>query len=99
MDNVRLNLVKAEKIAVALFHEVENRNLIIAGKDEETLNKEVFQLAKELFDIDKHWHKRIVRCGENTLYPYKENPPNKVIQDNDILFLTLALLLKIGRLI
>ena len=31
MDNVRLNLVKAEKIAVALFHEVENRNLIIAG--------------------------------------------------------------------
>lgn len=86
MDSVRLNLVKAEKIAVALFHEVENRNLIIAGKDEETLNKEVFQLAKELFDIDKHWHKRIVRCGENTLYPYKENPPNKVIQDNDILF-------------
>lgn len=86
MDSVRLNLVKAEKIAVALFQEVENRNLIFAGKDEETLNKEVFQLAKELFDIDKHWHKRIVRCGENTLYPYKENPPNKVIQDNDILF-------------
>lgn len=86
MDNVKLNLVKAEKIAVSLFYEVENRNLIVAGKDEETLNKEVFQLAKELFDIDKHWHKRIVRCGENTLYPYKENPPNKVIQDNDILF-------------
>jgi Xaa-Pro aminopeptidase len=86
MDSVRLNLVKAEKIAVALFHEVENRNLIVAGKDEETLNKEVFQLAKELFNIDKHWHKRIVRCGENTLYPYKENPPNKVIRDNDILF-------------
>ena len=73
---------------------------MLVGKDEETLNKEVFQIksphqnninidllaAKELFDIDKHWHKRIVRCGENTLYPYKENPPNKVIQDNDILF-------------
>ena len=86
MDSVRLNLVKAEEIAVALFHEVENRNLIVAGKDEETLNKEVFQLAKELFDIDKHWHKRIVRCGENTLHPYKENPPNRIIQKNDILF-------------
>ena len=86
MDSVRLNLVKAEEIAVALFHEVENRNLIVAGKDEETLNKEVFQLAKELFDVDKHWHKRIVRCGENTLHPYKENPPNRIIQKNDILF-------------
>ena len=86
MDSVRLNLVKAEEIAVALFHEVENRNLIVAGKDEETLNTEVFQLAKELFDVDKHWHKRIVRCGENTLHPYKENPPNRIIQKNDILF-------------
>ena len=72
MDNVRLNLVKAEKIAVALFHEVETGIRLIAGKDEETLNKEVFQLAKELFDIDKHWHKRIVRWEKNTLYPYKK---------------------------
>ena len=86
MDNVKSNLVKAEKIAIELFNEVENRKLIVAGKDEETLNKEVFQLAKDLFEIDKHWHKRIVRCGENTLHPYKENPPNKVIQENDILF-------------
>lgn len=86
MDNAKSNLVKAEKIAIELFNEVENKKLIVAGKDEETLNKEVFQLAKDLFDIDKHWHKRIVRCGENTLHPYKENPPNIVIQENDILF-------------
>jgi hypothetical protein len=86
MDIVKSNLVKAEKIAIDLFNEVELRQLIIAGKDEETLNEEIFNLAKELFDIEKHWHKRIVRCGENTLHPYNENPPNKIIQENDILF-------------
>ena len=86
MDIVKSNLIKAESLAIKLFDEVEARNLIIAGKDEETLNKEIFNLAKELFDIEEHWHKRIVRCGENTLYPYKENPPNKIIQEDDILF-------------
>ncbi len=86
MDSIKSNLIKAEKIAIQLFDEIESRNLISAGKDEKTLNKEIFVLAKELFGIEKHWHKRIIRAGENTLHPYKENPPNKVIQDNDILF-------------
>lgn len=86
MNDIKANLLKAENIAVLLFTETENRNLIVAGKDEETLNEEIFHLAKELFGIEKYWHKRIVRCGENTLHPYKENPPNRIIQENDILF-------------
>lgn len=86
MDTVKSNLIKAEKIALQLFKEVEERKLIVAGKDEETLNEEIFKLAKELFGIEKHWHKRIVRSGENTLHPYKENPPNQIFQENDILF-------------
>ncbi|TPN83478.1 M24 family metallopeptidase [Aquimarina algicola] len=86
MDVIKSKLIKVEQIAIQLFDEVEKRNLIVGGKDEETLNKEIFLLAKELFGIEKHWHKRIVRCGENTLYPYKENPPNRNIQKDDILF-------------
>ena len=86
MTLTKTNLIHAEKIATQLFEEVEKRNLIVAGKDEKTLNSEIFVLAKELFGIEKHWHKRIVRCGENTLFPYDENPPNKVIQEDDILF-------------
>ena len=86
MNTTTLNLLQAEQIAIELFEEVAERELIVAGKDEETLNKEIFLLAKELFDIEKHWHKRIVRSGENTLYPYKENPPNKIIKEDDILF-------------
>ncbi|MBN8642939.1 MAG: aminopeptidase P family protein [Flavobacteriales bacterium] len=86
MTEVKTNLIKAEEIALELFNEIENRNLIVSGKDEDTLNEEIFIIAKEMFGIEKHWHKRIVRCGENTLHPYKENPPNRIIQENDILF-------------
>jgi Xaa-Pro aminopeptidase len=79
-------LLEAQKIAVQLFKTAETQNLIIAGKSEEELNDEIFNLASELFGIEKHWHKRIVRSGENTLYPYNENPPNKILKEDDILF-------------
>jgi hypothetical protein len=86
MTELKEKLIYAENVALALFLEIENRQLIVAGKDEDTLNDEIFQLAKELFNIEKHWHKRIVRSGENTLHPYKVNPPNRVFQADDILF-------------
>lgn len=37
-----------------------------------------------------HWHKRVVRSGPNTLKPYAENPPDRIIQANDILFVDLG---------
>lgn len=54
----------------------------IAGKSEVELNKHIFSLALEMFGIEKYWHKRMVRSGLNTLYPYKENPPNRIIQQD-----------------
>lgn len=86
MTELKENLIYAENIALALFSEIEKRQLIVAGKDEDTLNEEIFKLAKELFNIQKHWHKRIIRSGENTLHPYKINPPNRVFKEDDILF-------------
>lgn len=86
MTNQKTRLINAENVAIALFSEIEGRQLIVAGKDENTLNEEIFHLAKELFNIEKHWHKRIVRSGENTLHPYKINPPNRVFLADDILF-------------
>lgn len=80
------NLLEAEKKAAHLFKELENRHLIIEGKSELQLNKEVFNLASGLFGIKKYWHKRIVRAGKNTLFPYKENPPDLVLQKDDIVF-------------
>ncbi len=82
----KLNLIKAELLANQLFDEVEKRNYIIAGKSEKQLNTEIYNLAFEMFKINKFWHKRIIRSGKNTLLPYRENPPDLIIQEDDILF-------------
>lgn len=87
VDQTKIQLLQAEKIATELFDEIGKRDLISAGKSEDELNEEIYILAKEMFGIEKHWHKRIVRSGENTLFPYKENPPNKLIRVDDILFI------------
>jgi len=51
------------------------------------VSSDIFQLAFEMYGIKKYWHKRIVRAGKNTLLPYRENPPDLRIQEDDILFL------------
>jgi Xaa-Pro aminopeptidase len=43
-------------------------------------------LAAEMFGVDRYWHKRIVRAGPNTLEPYRQNPPDRVIGADDIVF-------------
>jgi Xaa-Pro aminopeptidase len=86
MSITKAKLIEAQNIAIALFQAVEDRNLITRGKSEKQLNTEVFELAAELFGIEKHWHKRIVRAGPNTLMPYNENPPDLLIRQDDILF-------------
>ncbi|TNF48621.1 MAG: aminopeptidase P family protein [Bacteroidetes bacterium] len=80
-------LVRAEEKAKVLFQELENRNYIRGGISEKELNQSVYKLAFELFGIKKYWHKRIVRAGSNTLLPYRHNPENLTIRENDILFL------------
>jgi Xaa-Pro aminopeptidase len=86
MDPVKIKLMEAEQKAAELFKVAEDRKLVKAGKSERQMNEEIFALAKELFGIEKYWHKRIVRCGPNTLQPYDENPPNLTLRENDILF-------------
>jgi Xaa-Pro aminopeptidase len=85
--NIVESLINAEELAIQLFNEIENRGLIQAGKSENKLNTEIFDLAKEMFGIEKYWHKRIVRAGKNTIFPYRENPADLIVQEEDILFL------------
>lgn len=80
-------LIEAEKKAAHLFQMIESRGLIKSGISEKELNKSVYDLAEELYGIRKYWHKRIVRAGKNTLLPYRENPPDLILQEDDILFL------------
>lgn len=87
MSSTLQQLIEAEGKASLLFKEIEKRNFLIAGQSEKEINEAIFELAFELFQIKKYWHKRIVRAGKNTLLPYKENPENLTLQENDILFL------------
>ena len=80
------HLLNAQKNAEKLFGEIEHRGLIVPEKSEKVLNDEVYELAFDMFGIRKYWHKRIVRAGKNTLLPYKENPPDLIIQTDDIMF-------------
>ena len=87
MDLTLKNLVEAERKAQQLFNEIENKHILIAGNSENKINELIFELAFNMFGIEKYWHKRIVRCGKNTLFPYNENPENLILKNDDILFL------------
>ena len=82
-----VQLVEAEKKAAELFNEIEIRELIRPGRTEKEINKSIYDLAFEMFKIKKYWHKRIVRSGPNTLFPYNENPKNLIVEKDDIVFL------------
>lgn len=82
-------LLDAQNKAFSLFTEIEI-NLVRPGISEKELSQEINQLAADRFGVTKHWHKRVVRSGPNTLLPYQENPPDRVIQDDDILFVDLG---------
>jgi Xaa-Pro aminopeptidase len=86
MNETRQRLIVAEQKAKALFTLVEQRGLIVAGKSEKELCDEIVQIAREDFGIEDHWHKKIVRTGINTLHPFIANPPDRIIQNDDILF-------------
>src|SRR6185369_6538061 len=83
-------LLKAQYISVQLFKAIEESDLIVAGKSEEELTADVCDLALKRFGIEKHWHKKIVRSGKNTLAIYPDNPPNRIVEKDDILFIDLG---------
>lgn len=79
-------LLDAQDKAVELFAEVETRGMIAAGRGEREVSDSIRELANELHGVQRFWHKRIVRSGPNTLQPYRENPPDRVIAEDDIVF-------------
>ncbi|MEV6483982.1 M24 family metallopeptidase [Streptomyces sp. NPDC051576] len=79
-------LLDAQAKAALLFTAIEERGLVAPGEGERAVSDRVRDLANEMFGTTRHWHKRIVRSGPNTLKPYKENPPDRVIDSDDIVF-------------
>jgi Xaa-Pro dipeptidase len=90
-EEVRVRrLVDAQDKAAQLFGEIERRAMIRPGVREQRLSDEIRDLAADMFGVTRHWHRRIVRAGENTLQPFKEHPPDRLIAADDIAFLDLG---------
>lgn len=77
----------AEDKARALFDQCAELNIIQPGLRESEVSQAIFDLGGRMFGVKKYWHKRIVRAGANTLLPYAENPEDRIINEDDILFI------------
>jgi Xaa-Pro dipeptidase len=87
LDASRVDALRdAEARASQLFDRVIERGLVVPGRSERALSDEIRDLAVVMFDTRRFWHKRIVRAGINTLEPYASNPPDRVLEEDDIVF-------------
>ena len=80
MDAVSQALLEAQNKAGALFDAVVASGLIRAGRLESELSEDIYELAAERFGVRRHWHKRIVRAGSNTMLGYYEESPERRIE-------------------
>jgi Xaa-Pro dipeptidase len=87
MDATSRALLAAQIKAEALFAEVVDRGMITPGKLESALTGEIHALAQSRFGVSRHWHKRIARCGPNTLRTYYDECPDRRITEDDIVYL------------
>ncbi len=60
-------LLWAQESALQLFAAIESSALIRPGRAESEISDDICELATRLFNVTRHWHKRIVRAGRNTL--------------------------------
>lgn len=82
-------LADAQRKSNALFDHIA-RELIRPGVGESQLSREIAELAKRQFGVETNWHKKLVRAGSNTLSIYSDNPPERTLQQDDIVFIDLG---------
>jgi Xaa-Pro dipeptidase len=83
-------LAAAQARAALLFSAIEEHNLVRAGVSEEEVSSSIFDLALARFGVEKHWHRRVVRSGPHTRLPFRELPPDRILENDDIVSLDLA---------
>jgi len=87
MNTVTQSLIAAQNKAEALFAEVVGTGLIRAGMLESELTTQIHDLAHRQFGLRRHWHKRVVRAGPNTLLTYSDPAEDRRIEEDDIVYL------------
>jgi len=86
----RAHLESAQAKALDLFGMTERNCLIRAGVSEHQVGDEIGELAAREFGVKKHWHRRIVRTGPNTITIATDKPPLRIIQPDDIVYVDLG---------
>ena len=86
----RAALVAAEARAEALFDAIERAGLIRPGRTESELDDDIHTLAAERFGVEKHWHRRVVRAGSNTVTIGSDLPPLRTVGADDIVYVDLG---------
>jgi Xaa-Pro dipeptidase len=90
MTSVEEALSTAQKGAEELFGEIQSSGLVRPGVLESVLSSEIHALAARRFGVKRHWHKRIVRCGPNTLLGYYDDPPDRRLEADDVAYVDLG---------
>ncbi len=80
-------LSAAQRKAEELFAAIVEQGLIREGVLESELSEEIHALARARFGVRRHWHKRVVRCGPNTVLTYHAEPPDRRIEADDVVYL------------
>jgi Xaa-Pro aminopeptidase len=90
-DDARLAaLLDAEDKALAMLDRMEADGLIRPGRTEREIEVDIRRLAEQAFGIDRHWHRRIVRAGVNTLATAGDRPDERTVAADDMVFLDLG---------
>jgi Xaa-Pro aminopeptidase len=89
-DSRRAELDRAQAKALKLFDAIERDGLVRAGVTERQVEDEIGHLAEREFGVEKHWHRRIVRAGPNTITIAGDNPPIRTIGEDDIVYVDLG---------
>lgn len=90
-DESRLTqLIAAEERALEMLRQIEAAGFVAPGRRESEVDADIAALAEREFGVSRHWHKRLVRTGLNTLCVFSDNPEERTVGDNDTVYLDLG---------
>jgi Xaa-Pro dipeptidase len=87
LDAVSAALLGAQRKAEELFAAIVADGLIVPGKLESELTSEIHAMAHSRLGVRRHWHKRVVRAGPNTVMTYHDDPADRRIAADDVVYL------------
>lgn len=89
-EDEQARLVAAEQRGLALLAAIEAAGIIRAGRRELEIERDIQMIAARDFGVTAHWHDRVVRAGINALCVAGEAAPDRLVAEDDIVFLDLG---------